>query len=245
MSLDRPIFAFANVVYETPVQYRNVAQAPGQGNTGTFAVSSRVVSAAPAILQASGVKATDKPDRMIDDGSRGWHDWYRLNWGHPPLWTATTRKLRDAKWRGPDGATLLFEIKSRTDNSLVIKFNCNAWGAFAPGKPAIDYTVVKELKGSQDWQTVSVSLKELTATDPTITGPLANWQSVTEFSISPSGEAVKHGRKLRVDGKPWQGPREIRNLRWEGHVTDSRRSGRTCWHQENRAGHRRGAGGLP
>ena len=43
---------------------------------------------------------------------------------------------------------LRFEIKSRTDNRLVIKFNCNAWGAFAPGKPAVYYTVVKELRCS-------------------------------------------------------------------------------------------------
>ncbi len=216
MSLDQPIFAFANVVYETPARYRHAAQAPGQDDAGTFAISSRVLSAAPAELQAGGVKATDKPERMIDDGSRGWHDWYLLNWGHPPLWTTTTRKLKDAKWRGPDGATLLFEIRCQTDNTLVIKFNCNAWGDFAPGKPAVDYTVVKELKGARGWQTVSVSLPELAATDPKIAVPPADWRSVTEFSICPSGETVKDGQKVKVNGKPWQGPREIRNLRWEG-----------------------------
>ena len=67
-----------------------------------------------------------------------------------------------------------------------------------------------------DWQTVSVSLNELIATDPKVTGPLANWQTVTEFSISPSGTTVKDGQKVKVDGKAWQGPREIRNLCWEG-----------------------------
>ena len=216
MGLDQPLFAYADVVYETPAQYRHVAHVPGQDNTETFAISSRVLSAEPAQLQASGVKVTDRPERMIDDGSRGWHDWYKLNWGHPPLWTAVTRKLKDAKWRGPDGAKLLFEIKSQTDNTLVVQFNCNAWGAFAPGKPAVDYTVVKELKGAPDWQSVSVGLKELAATDPQITAPLANWQTVTELSISPCGEIVKDGKKIRVPGKPWQGPREIRNLRWEG-----------------------------
>lgn len=216
MSLDQPLFVYANVAYETPERYRTIAHAPGQDNTSTFAISSRVRWASPAQLQASGVKATDQPDRMIDDGSRGWHDWYRLDWGHAPLWTATTRKLKDAKWRGPDDARLLFEIKSHTDNTLVIKFNCNAWGAFTPGKPAVDYTVVKELKGSADWQCVSVSANELTATDPMITAPLANWRTVTEFSISPSGETVRAGQKVKVSGKAWQGPREIRNLRWEG-----------------------------
>jgi hypothetical protein len=27
---------------------------------------------------------------------------------------------------------------------------------------------------------------------------------------------VKGGQKVKSDGKAWQGPREIRNLRWEG-----------------------------
>ncbi|MCX7006922.1 MAG: acetylxylan esterase, partial [Kiritimatiellaeota bacterium] len=94
MSLEQPLFAYANVAYDTPAQYRNVAQAPGQENTDLFALSSRVLSAAPAQLQVAGVKATDKPDRMIDDGTRGWRDWYRLKWGHPPLWLASTRKLK-------------------------------------------------------------------------------------------------------------------------------------------------------
>jgi hypothetical protein len=216
MNLEQPVFAYADVAYETPTQYRNVAHAPGQDNADTFAISSRVLSATPAQLRASGVKATDQPDRMIDDGSRGWHDWYLLNWGHPPLWTATTRKLKDTKWRGPDGATLHFEVKCESDNQLVLTFNCNAWGAMIPGKPAVDYTVVKMLKASPDRQTVAVSLNELIATDPKVTAPLANWQTVTEFSICPSGTTVKGGQKVKADGKAWQGPREIRHLRWEG-----------------------------
>jgi hypothetical protein len=59
-------------------------------------------------------------------------------------------------------------------------------------------------------------LDELLATDPKLTTPLADWHTVTEFSISPQGETVDAGRKVKVDGKAWQGPREIRNLRWEG-----------------------------
>ncbi len=216
MNLEQPIFAFANVVYETPAQYRTGPQKAGQANSDTFAISSRVLSAGPVQLLAAKVKATDKPDRLIDDGARGWHDWYLLNWAHAPLWTATTRKLKDAKWRGPDGATLHFEVKCQTDNQLVLTFNCNAWGATFPGKPAVDYTAVKVLKGSPDWQPVSVSLNELFATDPKVTASLANWQAVTEFSISPKGELVQAGQKVKVDGKAWQGRREIRNLRWEG-----------------------------
>jgi hypothetical protein len=216
MSLDQPVFAFANVIYDTPLHYRRVAQPQGQDNSDTFAISSRVVSVSSRQLQDAGVKPTDKVERLIDDGARGWHDWYRLNWAHPPLWTATTRKLKDVKWRGPDGARLVFEIQTEIDNTLVLKFNCNAWGAVEPGKPAIDYTAVKELKGTRGWQAVTVGLNELVATDPKVTLPLANWQSVTEFSISPSGETVRDGKKQSVAGKAWRGPREFRHLRWEG-----------------------------
>ena len=216
MDLAQPIFAYANVIYQTPAEYLTGAPMAGQKNSDTFVISSRVLSAGPARLQAAGAKATDLPERLIDDGARGWHDWYLLNWAHPPLWSATTRKLKDPRWRGPDGATLRFEIQCQTDNQLTLTFNCNAWGAMTPGKPATDYTAVKTLKGSPDWQTVSVTLSELFAADPKVTAPLANWQTVTEFSISPSGTSVKDGRKVKVDGKPWQGPREIRNLRWEG-----------------------------
>jgi hypothetical protein len=216
LSLDQPIFAYANVVYDTPPQYRRVAHAPGQGDTDTFVLSSRVLSVAPAALRAAGVRATDAPDRRIDDGSRGWRDWYLLNWGHAPLWHAATRKLKDPKWRGPDGARLAFEIRCETDNTLVVTFNCNAWGAFRPGKPAVDYAAVREIKGSPDWQTVSVGLADLAAADPAMTAPLESWQTVTEFSLSPSGTIVRDGTKVKIDGRPWQGPREIRNLRWEG-----------------------------
>ena len=216
MSLDQPVFAFANVSYDTPPHYRRVAQPQGQDNSDTFAISSRVVSVSSRQLQDAGVKVTDAKERLIDDGGRGWHDWYQINWGHPPLWTATTRKIRDAKWRGPDGARLVFDIQTETDNTLVLKFNCNAWGAVEPGKPAIDYTAVKELKGTRGWQAVTVGLNELVATDPKVTLPLANWQSVTEFSISPSGETVRDGKKQSVAGKAWRGPREFRHLRWEG-----------------------------
>lgn len=216
MSLDQPVFAFANVIYDTPPHYRRVAQPQGQDNSDTFAISSRVVSVSSRQLQDAGVKVTDAKERLIDDGGRGWHDWYQINWGHPPLWTATTRKIRDVKWRGPDGARLVFDIQTETDNTLVLKFNCNAWGAVEPGKPAIDYTAVKELKGTRGWQAVSVGLNELVATDPKVILPPANWQSVTEFSISPSGETVRDGKKQSVAGKAWRGPREIRHLRWEG-----------------------------
>jgi len=216
MSLDEPFFAYANVTYELPERYRSIAMPPGQAQTDSFTISSRVAMLSPQELARAGVKATEQPDRVIDDGSRGWKDWYRLSWAHAPLWTAATRKLTDPKWRGPDGATLAFDIVCEADNRLVVKVQTNGWGAFAKGKPPIDYAVVKELKGESKPQTVRVSLAELTATDPKITAPLADWRSVTELLISPAGEVMSDGKKVKIEGSPWKGPRDIRNLRWEG-----------------------------
>jgi len=216
MSLDEPVFVYANVTYDTPEKYRNLAQSPGNGNSDVYTLSSRMLTATPAQLKAAGVKATDKPERLIDDGTRGWQDWYQSNWGHPPLWRASTRKLTDPKWRGPDGGKLLFEIRCEADNTLVISFNCNGWGAIQPGKPTVDYVAVKALKGSPEWQTVSITADELVALDLKVKEPLANWRTVTEFSICPSGETIKDGQKVKVGGKAWKGPREIRNMRWEG-----------------------------
>lgn len=208
MSLDEPLFVFASVTYETPATVK--VKVPE-----TFTISSRVLSVAASTLRESGVKATDTPDRLIDSGEHGWQDWYRLNWDHPPLWRAYTRKLKDPKWRGPDGATLTFEIRSETDNELVMTVETNGWGAFTPGKPSLDYAVVKPVQGGPDWQKVSVTAEELRPTKPEVTAPLADWQTVTQLSIGPSGDVVQDGQRRTVTGSPWQGPREIRNLRWE------------------------------
>ena len=223
MSLDEPIFVYANVTYDTPEKFRNLAQSLGNGNSDVYTISSRMLTATSAQLKAAGVKATDKPERLIDDGMRGWQDWYQSNWGHPPLWRASTRKLTDPKWRGPNGGKLLFEIRCETDNTLVVSFNCNGWGSIQPGKPAVDYVAVKDLKGSLEWQTLSITADELVALDLKVKEPPANWQAVTEFSICPSGETVKDGQKIKAGGKGWKGPREIRNMRWEGGTYVSQR----------------------
>ncbi len=220
MSLEDPVFVYANVSYDTPEKYKKPAGGEG---SDWFTLSSRVLTATSAQLKTAGVKATDHPDRMIDDGSRGWADWFQLNWDHPPLWSVTTRKLTDPKWRGPDGAKLVFETRCESDNTLVIKFNCNGWGVYQAGKPIVDYVAVKELKGYPNWQTVSVAAEDTVALDPKITGPIPNWQTVTEFSLSPSGETVKNGVKVKVGGKAWNGPRAIRNLHWVGGVYVTRR----------------------
>lgn len=215
MSLDQPLFAFADVSYETPAIYQNIARPPGSGNSETYSISSRVITASPTLWKSENIRATDIPDRMIDSGSHPWRDWSLSNWDHPPLWSAQTAKLKDPKWRGPDGAKLVFEIQSTAENTLAIIITTNAWGIYDNKLPPSDHVAIRNLKASPDWQTVTITLQDLAPNNPETSTPLANWRTVTDLRLSPAYNGGPNGRINRT-GKPWQGPRTIRNLRWEG-----------------------------
>ena len=94
-SVKQPLFAFANVHYklEQPVE------PPFARPTSAFAISSLLAVASPAELKKEGVKATDRPSRVIDDFSRGFQDWYRLSADNPHHWLFGTRMITDPKWR--------------------------------------------------------------------------------------------------------------------------------------------------
>lgn len=215
MSIDQPLFAYADVSYETPAIYQNIAHPPGSGNSDTYSISSRVITASPTLWKSENIRATDIPERMIDSGSDPWRDWSLSNWDHPPLWSAHTAKLKDPKWRGPDGAKLVFEIQSTSENTLAISITTNAWGVYDNKLPASDHVAIRNLKASPDWQTVSITLQDLTPSNPETSTPLANWRTVTDLRLSPTHNGGPDGR-IHLTGKPWQGPRTIRNLRWEG-----------------------------
>lgn len=215
MSGDQALFAYADVTYETPEKFRTIAHPRGAGNSDVYAISSRMISISPDAAKAAGIRATDSPERMIDAGDRGWQDWQLSNWDHPPLWNASTAKLKDLKWRGPDGAKLVFDIRSTSDNTLVIVVQTNAWGVFGKAVPTADYVVERELKASPDWQTVTVAVNDLVAHDRKIEQPLTDWKTVTGLKLTPTYQGHPDGR-IPPRSKAWQGPREIRNLRWEG-----------------------------
>jgi hypothetical protein len=216
--LRQPFFAYANVSYETPARYREIAQAPGSGNSALYTLSSRMLTRTAGELSAAGAKATGPAhERMIDEGLAGWRDWYRLNWGNPSLWTAATRKLKDATWRGPAGGRLAFDLRPSLDCSLVVTVFVNEWGAFE-GRTAA-YVAARELRGGPEWQTVTLGLEDLRPADERNAAPLTSWAAVTQVQLSPSGSVTgADGAKRDLGGKPWAdaGQIRLRNLRWEG-----------------------------
>jgi len=217
LSVEQPLYVYANVSYKLKTDRIGDR---GSKAPETFIVSSREAMIFPDELKQAGVKATDKPSRSIDDFSRGWQDWYRLEWANPHVWNATTRKLKDPKWRGPADAKLVVDVKCPKDNVLAVSADLNGWGAF-PGKPAGSYTARKALTGSPDWQTVSIGLEDMVSDGKKgVPATMTTWETVTELSFRRAKSYLKDGKEVQfgTDAQGWREPREFRNLRWVGGV---------------------------
>jgi hypothetical protein len=215
MDPTQPLFAYANAVYTTPEEYRKIANPPGTANSDTYYFSSRETWATPAQLKAAGAEVADRPERMICADSAAWGDWYQLSWDHPALWSITTRKVKDPKWRAPAGAKLRFEIAAREDSWLAVRCRSNEWGAFAAG-PKAEYAAVKKLEVKDGWATVEVDLSDLRPIGAT-KATLADWSTLTDLSFTPNIPAELKTAEM-TPAKGWTrgfNP-AIRNLRWEG-----------------------------
>nr|MBC8481882.1 hypothetical protein [Planctomycetota bacterium] len=105
---DEPLFAFANVIYEIePIK------APHHRYNGLseMAATSNYAYAWPEQLQAANIKPQKTQNRLIEDFSAGLRDWSgSLGNGH--WWSIDTRKISDARFMGPKGADLVFEINA-------------------------------------------------------------------------------------------------------------------------------------
>ena len=153
LSLTNPFYAFANVTYELEEPFKS------KYGIDRCTITSKELIILPDELVKAGVKATDKPTPLVEDFSRGWHDWAG-NWDETGG-TMTTRKIKDPKWRGPDSGSLCLEVKSAKDSQMKFTFGYNAWEAFRDMGPYGNYSVLKEIRGNPDWQTISVNIEDL------------------------------------------------------------------------------------
>lgn len=214
MSTDQPLYVMASVYYPLKQQFKR-HQWIGFDHIKEFAISSSMLAQLPADLKKAGVKATDGAEAMIDDFSREWQDWTRLEWGNPHVWDASTRKIKDPKWRGPEGAQLAIDVKASKDCTLSIRVRLNDWGAY-PNKPGGEYAAALPVKGSPDWQTLTFSLQDFFPVNEQTNAPLASWSYATELSLRGGAEVIKAGAKVKLGGEAWSEPRQFRNLRWVG-----------------------------
>jgi dienelactone hydrolase len=204
LSIDQPLFAFANVAYPM----KKAVSEPYARPTEQYAISSMLHTAVPKDLQRNDVKATDTPDPLIDDFSHGWRDWYLLEAGNPHHWEFSTRKLTDPKWQGQTGQRLAFEVRAEKPNDLVIVLTENVFRQYR-GKSQ-EFVAVVKLNGGKDTQTVSLEPKVFQASDGET---LSSWKNVDLLSLRAYFEK---GGKL-LGSKSWVGDQpKFRKLWWEG-----------------------------
>lgn len=213
MSTDMPLFVMANVQYPQP---RPLIGSPWTGNSpANFLVSTWETIIDPPALKAAGVKASDRPDRMIQQSFDDWEDWYKIGWGNTSHAQAGTRKLTDPKWRGPDGASLSIDVKDPQGGSFIMSFDVNNWGAYT-GLKKSGYYCVKPLAKTDDWQTVNIALSDLKPRSSGIPPLPASWQGITDLQIAAGLHRLPGDPKTILSGGTWPGTRQLRNLRWTG-----------------------------
>jgi dienelactone hydrolase len=204
LSVDQPLFAFANVVYGLPRE----ASEPLARPTERFAISSLFHTVAPLELQRAKLVATDKPSPLIDDFSHGWQDWYLLEAGNPHHWEFSTRKLNDPKWQGQTGQRLALEVQAEQPNELVVVLTENFFRSYR-GKSQ-EFAAVVKLNGGDDTQTVSWTPQDFTASDGE---QLSSWKHVDLLSLRAY---VDKGSKT-LGSKAWAGAQPtFRKLWWQG-----------------------------
>ena len=213
LSTNMPLFVMANVEYP---QHRSLIGSRHMGNSpDNFLVSTWETIIDPPELKAAGVKAIDRPDRMIERNFDDWEDWYQIGWGNNQHAVAGTRKLTDPKWRGPDGATLSIEVKDPQGGNFLMAFDVNNWGAY-PGLPKSGYYCVKPLTKTDDWQTVTIHLSDLKPRAVGTPDRPESWQGITDLQIVAGLHRLTGKEKTILSGGTWPGKRELRNLRWTG-----------------------------
>lgn len=203
LSVDHPLFAFANVFYGLKKAETLSYSRPND----KFALSSLLHTAEPMELRSAGVAATDKLSPLIEDFSHGWRDWYLLSADNPHHWEYSTRKLADPKWQGRSEQRLTLDVQSEKPNELVIVLTTNFFRSYRGNSR--EFAAVVKLHGGDASQSVSLEPKDFQTGDGEA---LSSWEYVDLLSLRAYYEK---GDKL-VGGKSWAGPQPtFRKLRWQ------------------------------
>lgn len=204
LSVDQPLFAFANVTYAL----EKTESEPHAGPSQQYAISSIMHTIVPKDLQLNNVKATDVPDGLIDDFRHGWRDWYLLEASNPHHWEYSTRKLGDPKWQGQTGQRLALEVQAEKQNELVIVLTENFFRSYR-GKSQ-EFTAVVKLRGGEVLEQVSLSPEDF----ETVEGEsLSSWKHIDLLSV----RAYYDKDRKSLGSKHWAGGQpKFRKLSWQG-----------------------------
>lgn len=202
---NEPLFAFANITYDTG----NVIKMPrGSSDTSKFTLTSEYLMIYPDDLKTNNIIATEKPQLLIDDFSRDWHDWYRLSLDHNQNWMFATRKIVDPSWMGHPKAKLAFDlITDAEDNTALVILEQNTWQSYTGRERDAYFTVVHAPQKGVNH--ISLSLNDFRNEKGE---SLKTWNESTELCISQANNVQQ-----KIQRREWNGkPPEMKNLRWDG-----------------------------
>ncbi|MBP52410.1 MAG: hypothetical protein CMI27_04625 [Opitutae bacterium] len=217
-SEDQALYVIANVYYQ--LDHKLVGYPWMREPPETFGVTSELRTFTPAELRSAGVRGDKHRERMLQD-QFDYLDWYQLNWENPHAWSAYTRKIKDPRFIGPDGASLAMDIQVNHDTTFLIHARNNTWGAYPEGERGEYYAPVV-VKASPDWQTIGVELKDFQPTTSKTKAPLMHWRHVTELGLCGRLKAERDGKAVMLPENvdeakaTYRLPRRFKNLRWEG-----------------------------
>ena len=199
-SVNRPLWAYANVRCSLPKPVTGAGFYYGIYTTTNFTISSRLLTASAKMLQAADVQPTLKVSQLIENFAPGWQgEWFTDNYSGE--WPWRTHKLNSDEWPAPPGARLAVNVRSAQPNKLVVQLD--------------DYAAQTELKGGGEWQTVSFAAADF---HDALGAELSGWKQFEQLALADklALEANKHGKKISISiGAVWQGAKpEFRDLRW-------------------------------
>ena len=203
--LNRPLFAFANEIYELP----KPVTLPHRGDVKEVCVSSLFHELKTEELKKTRVQRSGGTELVINNFQNGFRDWYTINGNHLPLWQHWTRKVTDPKWRGPKGAKLALTIQSEQPNVLGLELHENTWRHYRGKKHT--YAAEVKLKGGLG-ETVTVDLSDFK--NVTDCEPLKSWAELDELGLV--AKATIRGPKLvevAADSRQGQPP-VFKRLEW-------------------------------
>jgi dienelactone hydrolase len=180
LDTDLPLYAFANVYHTLP----GPESLPHLAPITELCLSSLLHSASSAELKSAGVRETDQTSLLIDDFSRGWHDWYRLNEGNQLHWQYWTRKITDPKWRGPGNAALAITLTLPEPNSMSIVAIENEWRSYRGRKTT--YVCRRALSADANPRTILLAPEDFKTSDGS---SLASWSELDQLGICAHFEA--------------------------------------------------------
>jgi len=203
LTVDQPLFAFANVSYGL----QKTASEPYAHPTEHVAISSLFHVAVPDELKRAGVKATDTPSELIDDFSQGYQDWYLLSADNPHHWEYSTRKLTDPKWQGQPGQRLMLDVEAEQPNDLIVILSENLFRPYR-GRSQ-EFVAVVKLNGGAGTQSVSLEPADFKTIDGEA---MSSWKDVDLLSM----RAYYENSGTLLGSKNWAGSQpKLRKLWWQ------------------------------